>query len=48
VDTNSILVERSFKALQEFKFDNLISTFPLDVVVNMIRGRYRSLEEMKN
>ena len=49
VDTNSVIVQRSgwFKALQEIRFDNLISTVPLDVFVNTIRGRDRSLEGMK-
>ena len=36
------------KCSQEFKFDTLISTAPLDTLVNMIKGQDKSLEAMKD
>jgi len=49
IDKKSVMVEigRGEKSVQEFKFDSLISTVPLDIFVNMINGRGESLEEMK-
>ena len=49
IDTNSLKVESDSqrKAVQEFKFDTLISTVPLDIFVNMITGRDSFLEKMK-
>ena len=50
IDTKSVsVIERGAQtiAVQEFKFDTLISTVPLDIFVNMVRGRDDSLEEMK-
>ena len=49
IDTKSVIIEsgEESKALLEFKFDSLISTVPLDIVVNMIKGQDGSLEEMK-
>ena len=49
MDTKSLLVERGaqMKEVQELKFDTLISTVPLDIFVNMIKGQDESLEEMK-
>ena len=49
IDTNSVIVESDSqrKAVQEFKFDTLISTVPLDIFVKMITGRDGFVEEMK-
>ena len=49
INTKSVVVEsgEQSKAVQEFKFDSLISTVPLDIFVNMIQGQDGSLEEMK-
>ena len=52
METKSVVVELRgvmTKAVQEFKFDSLISTAPLDILVgNMIKGRDSSQESMKN
>ena len=49
VDRKSLVVDSGepMKAAQEFKFDSLISTVPLDIFVNMIKGKDGSLDEMK-
>ena len=50
IDTKSVAVIEpggQTTAVQEIKFDSLISTVPLDMFVNMIKGRDDSLEEMK-
>ena len=49
IDKKSVMVETGTekKSVQEFKFDYLISTVPLDIFVNMIKGQDSSLEEMK-
>ena len=49
IDTKSVIVETGAKDIyiQEFKFDALVSTVPLDIFVNMIQGRDRSLKEMR-
>ncbi|KAJ7354978.1 hypothetical protein OS493_028637 [Desmophyllum pertusum] len=49
IDTNSVMIESGTwkKSIHELKFDTLISTIPLDMLVNMITGRNGSPEEMK-
>ena len=49
IDEKSLVVEsgEQMKALQEFRFDSLITTVPLDIFVNMIKGKDGSLNEMK-
>ena len=50
MDTNVVSVESGthVKSIQEFHFDTLISTAPLDILIKMLAGRDESLEEMKN
>ena len=50
IDTKLLKVEAGTqnKCSQEFKFDTLISTAPLDTLVNMIKGQDKSLEAMKD
>ncbi|XP_078381629.1 uncharacterized protein LOC144664392 [Oculina patagonica] len=49
IDTRSVTVERAtpVKLVQEYTFDTVISTAPLDIFVNMITGRDESLGKMK-
>ena len=49
IDTNSLKVEvgNHMKCSREFVFDTLISTTPLDMLVNMIKGQDKSLATMK-
>ncbi len=49
IDTRSVTVERAtpVKLVQEYTFDTVISTAPLDIFVNMITGRDESLRKMK-
>ena len=49
MDTNVVSVEsgKHIKSVQEFHFDTLISTAPLDIFIKMLTGRDESLEEMK-
>ena len=49
IDEKSLVVEsrEQIKAVQEFRFDSLITTVPLDIFVNMIKGKDGSLDEMK-
>ena len=49
IDTKSLRVEsgEQMKAVEEFKFDSLITTVPLDIFVNMIKGQDGSIDEMK-
>ena len=49
MDTNVVRVESGthIKSVQEFHFDTLISTAPLDIFVKMMVGRDESLEEMQ-
>ena len=49
MDAKSVMVEIGThkQSVQEFKFDSLISTVPLDIFVNMIKGQDESLKEMK-
>ena len=48
-NTKSLMVEMGARSdsVKEFKFDSLISTVPLDIFVNMLKGQDGSLEEMK-
>ena len=50
IDTKLLKVEAGTqnKCSQEFKFDTLISTAPLDTLVKMIKGQDKSLEAMKD
>jgi len=50
IDTNSVIVETDsqLEAVQEIQFDSLISTVPLDVVINMTNGEDGSLKNMKD
>ena len=49
MDTNTLRVESGtqVKSVQEFHFDTLISTAPLDILVNMMTGKDESLGQMK-
>ena len=49
MDTNVVRVESgtNVKSVQEFHYDTLISTAPLDIFVKMMTGRDESLEEMQ-
>ena len=49
IDEKSLVVEsgEQMKVVQEFKFDSLITTVPLDIFVSMIKGQDDSIDEMK-
>ena len=49
IDTNSITVEidSQLGVVQEFQFNSLITTVPLDIFINMTNGGNGSLENMK-
>jgi len=49
VDTKSLVVEsgEQRKDVQQFRFDSLISTVPLDIFVSMMKGQDDSIDEMK-
>ena len=49
MDTSVVRIESGtqLKSVQEFHFDTLISTVPLDIFVNMTTGKDESLEGMK-